>query len=502
MQGIKNILRVTLIVIMTSSVMAQSSSTKFKKEAPRYYSQVLEELPSVPGFSIAVINGDQTVFAEGFGKADLEKGMQTTPSTNYYIASSTKPFTALLAALLDKKGIISLDDPLIKYFPETKFDPAIKADRIKIRDLLNHTSGIFNEGISFRAAYSGEHDLATMVKLMKFCRPNKAGLGNYQYSNVGYNIYSIIVDQVTGRKWQDWLAKEVFQPAGMLQTSAYMSQVQEQNWPMAKAYAGLGVDEIKPVYLMKKDNTMQAAGGLVTTANDLAKWLKIQVQGGRLGNKQIFPNSIIEKSQQATVRITDREFPYNGEGYGEGWEIGTFKDQKVIYHFGGFPGFFTHVSFMPEKKLGVAVMVNDAGAGYHLMHLLANYAYDSLLETEGTQEYYQQQLAELSERLEKRQEAWKKGLAKRAERKWQLSHSFAAYSGTFYSEELGTCRIIGDDKEIKVTMGNMHCVATPYVKPETIRVELSPGSGEVIEFVWENEKLTGIRNSGNFFQLQ
>ena len=499
----RSITTVTLFILLmfagTANGQQESSTVDFTPEAREFFQHVLKTLPGVPGFSIAVVKGDQTILLDGFGRADLQKDEASTATTNYYIASSTKSFTALLAAILDQRGIIGLNDPLSKYFPDTEFAEGIDPDRIRIRDLLDHTSGLSNEGIGFRAAYSGEHDLKTMTDLMRFSQPNKSGYGNHQYTNVGYNIYSIIVDNVTGKKWQDWLRDEILDPAGLKQTSAYMSDATKHRWQVAKPYAGISADNIEAVYLMKADNTMQAAGGLITTAADLARWIKLQLHDGQLDGKQVVSSSIIRQVRKASAKVSGREFPYNGVSYGMGWEIGSHEGQEIVYHFGGFPGYLTHVSFMPEKGMGVAVLINDAVAGYFLMQLLANYAYDSMMGVEGTEGKYRERLAELAQRVEKQSKAIEAGRAKRAKRTWQLSKPFTAYSGKFYNEEMGTIEITGAPDKIKVEMGNMHCIATPYLKDETIRVELSPFSGEVIQFVWEEEKLVAVRNGDMTF---
>ncbi len=492
----------TFTILLSLNLHGQRSPIKkeFPESGRTFYEKVLSELSSIPGFSIAVVKGDKTVFMDGFGQADIENQVPSTPHTDYYIASSTKAFTALLAALLDEKGIIGLDDQVISFFPDVEFDPGVHMSKIRIRDLLNHTSGINNNGISFRAAYSGDHDLKTMVELMQYCEANEVGYGNYEYTNVGYNIYSIIVDKVTGKKWQDWLEELVFDPLGMTQTSAYISKAEKNGWPLAKPYAGVTAENIESVYLMKQDNTMQAAGGLITTAADLARWIKIQLNDGKLDGNQIISPSIIRASQSSTIDITDRAFPYEGNGYGLGWEIGSYEGNEVVYGFGGFPGFYTHVSFMPDRKLGVAVMVNDAVSGYYLMNLLANYTYDAMMEIEGVEEKYDAQLKEFAKQLEQESASIQKGRKKRAKRTWQLSKPFPAYSGIFVNEEMGTIKITGSQDKIKVEMGNMYCIATPFIKDETIRVELRPHSGKVIGFEWDVDELKGIHTGGTFFE--
>lgn len=480
------------------SAQKQDVPNNFEQEADSYYSKVLEELEGIPGFAITVVKGDETLLAKGYGYADLGKNLKSSANTNYYIASSTKSFTALLASILDQEGIIKLEDPITKYFPDISFDPDLEVEKIRIQDLFTHTTGINNGPISFRAAYSGDHDLETLYRLMEDTEANKAGYGNFQYTNVGYNIYSIIVDKHTGKTWQELLEEKVFSPLSMNRTTAYMSKADKHQWELAKAYMTL--DQPEEVYLMKKDNTMQAAGGLITTANDLANWLKVQLNQGSLDGKQVFPKSMIEYSQQPLVDHTSGRPPFNGEHYGMGWQVGKYQENQTLYHFGGFPGFSTHVSFMPEKGIGVAVMVNEAISGYRLMSMLATFAYDHLLEVPDTQAAYDKKLAEMSKQLGEVRKRIKKGQASRAKRKWKLSKPFSAYAGTFANDQYGIVHIAEGGGALKVSMGNMYCIATPYTQEETIRVEMVPGSGEVIEFQFEEEDLKGFKYSDLNFE--
>lgn len=492
------------LVILTfflnySWVYAQmSNDNMIASDIETYCQKVLEETPGLPGFAISVVKNDEVILEKGFGTADLNQKLASTANTNYYIASSTKSFTALLAMILDEEGIILLDDPLSKYFPDTYFVEELKVDEIKIRDLFTHTAGISNEPIAFRLAYTGEHDLETLIELMQFSEPNEAGLGNYQYTNLGYNIYTVILDKITGKSWQDWLNEKVFIPLGMDRTTAYMSLAENNNWDLAKPYFASSESTIEEVYLMKKDNTMQSAGGLITTAEDMSKWLEVQMNLGLLDGTQVFSEEMIKASHQLlTEQEKEKYHTFDTKGYGMGWSIAEFRGKDILHHFGGFPGFLTHVSFMPEEKIGITVMVNEAVSGWDVMNLIAKYSYDVLLSEDV--DSYEKELENLAKDIDKSFESIQKGVESRAKRTWQLSKPFSEYEGVFFNGKLGTVQISVINDEIKVEMGNMHCIATPFTEQETIRVELSPGSGEVLQFMWEEDTLNVIRLAGYNF---
>jgi CubicO group peptidase (beta-lactamase class C family) len=472
----------------------------FVNQADQFYAESLALLESVPGAAVLVVKDGRTHYQKGFGLADVERELPFTPNTNFYIASCTKAFTGLMAAQLDREGILKLEDRLADHFPEIDFHEDLRMDKLRLIDLLTHSSGLANDPIGFRVAYSGEHSLDKLIGLLKVSEPNREGYGNFRYTNVGYNIYTLVVEKVTGKPWQQLLEEKVFAPLGMDRTTAYMSRADKHKWPLAAPYMGFGKNDRRRVYLRKEDNTMQSAGGLITTASDLSKWLIMQLDQGQLEGRQVFPRDMIGQSQRSLVKNDDPREPFPSEGYGLGWHRGTYEDQPVIWHYGGFPGALTHISFMPEANTGVAVFINDAVSGYRLMNLFANFAYDYLAEGEHIIPDYREKVKSLSQELKDRQKGLRDDIKKRRGREWQLSHPFSFYSGVFENELYGKVIIEGSPDTIKVRMGNLHCTATPFTRAETARVELIPYRGEVIRFVIENGKLTGLHHSDAFFE--
>ena len=198
---------------------------------------------------------------------------------------------------------------------------------------------------------------------------------------------------------------------------------------------------------------------------------------------------------------TGGEFPpFTREHYGLGWHIGKYDKFAQLHHFGGFAGFSTHVSFLPQEGLGVAVMVNDAVAGTRVMNLLAAYAYDWWLQREKAEKNGQKGLDEITKRMEKVGEMVAKGRAKRAERTWQLALPFEAYAGVYYNDSLGTLKVANADNALEVSIGNLHCTATPYTDENSIRIELVPGSGEVILFDVKDDKVASFRYDNTVFE--
>ncbi len=469
----------------------------FEKAADTYFNDVLQELGSVPGVAIAIVKDDQPIYLKGLGYGDLKNKQKVKKNTNFYIASCTKSYTALLAMHLDKKGIIKLDDPITKYLPEVKFDAQLEADKVSIRDLLQHTSGLQNSPITYRLAYSGEHTLDKLIDLLQYTEANKAGRGHYQYTNFGYNLYTIISDKITGKTWQQWLEEIIFEPTKMNQTTAYMSRVQKKNWTLAKPHMNLIGQTDNEVYLVKTDQSMQSAGGLITTAEDAARWLELQMNEGKLDGKQLFPADMIRYTHQKHADTGGGEYgEFGRDYYGMGWRVGEFHGHPNINHFGGYPGYLSHISFDPEAKLGVAIFTNEAYWGDNVMNLFAAFVYDYWYgNPDEVVTMYQDKKNEMLEHAKKVSKRIQKGIEDRAKRTWNLEGPWTKYTGTYSNDILGTIEIKGYEDRIEVKNGHLQCVATPFTKENSMRVELVPGSGEVIEFEYEGEKVIGLRTN-------
>ncbi len=478
--------RMALMVLLTYPALATAqiadSVEAFATAADAFIGETLDAVGVVPGLAMAVVRGDEAVYLRGFGVADREADVESTPETLFYIASSTKSFTALAAALLDARGDLDLDASLAHYLPMVDFDPAVKADSVTLRHLITHTAGLDNDAIVFRTAFSGEHTPEVLLKAMDATKPSKAPRGTFAYTNLGYNILSLILDRETGKPWQDLLREMIFEPLGMSRTTAYASLPRQEGWPVAAPYFGLHPDGIQRPYLEKQDNTMQAAGGLLSTAADLARWVEVQLNDGRLDGRQVFPEEVIRATHQRHAK-TDAEFgPFKRGGYGLGWYVASYQDEPMLHHFGSFAGFRSHVSFMPEHDLGVAVVVNEGSVGSRLADVFATFVYDWWLGKPDVETKYAAMAEPFPRMVEQQQGRIAADLARRAERQWTLSEPLEAYTGTYVSRLYGTLTITIEEGVLAARIGNMHAVSTPYTAPNTIRVELVPFRGEVIGF--------------------
>lgn len=443
----------------------------------RVVDAAVDELP-LQGVALAVWT-PEGVYARGFGVADMESGAETNADTAFYIASSTKSFTALAMNILAHRGLIDLDSSLASFAPDAGFDSSLKPQQVTLRSLLTHTSGLEHNSLAYRSAYSGEHDPVLMWRLLSATEENEeAPLGAFDYANVGYNVLTILTDNKLGKNWQDIVADEILSKAGMTRTTAYMSKAKSAGWSTAEPHLTIGPGAPRRSDLQKTDATMHSAGGMVMSANDAKRWLELMINDGRIDGRQIIPDEIVAETRAPLVNMVAQFNGYDRDAYGLGWYVGRYRNDVLVHQFGNFAGARAHMSYMPDRKLGVAVFINDSGAGYFYADILANYVYDSLLGHEGANADYEQAVTGLVEKLQKVNAEQQK----RATRESTLTLPHKVYAGTYENRLYGTVSVVEANDQLVVTSGVMRAVAEPSTKPDTIRVELVPGQGEAMTF--------------------
>ena len=458
-------------------------------------------LPMVPALSVAVARSDGPIYVRGFGRADLEHGLAAGATTRFYIASSTKSLVGLALARIAAREEIDLDWTLAELAPDIPFAPEVRAGEVTLRHLLSHTHGLASGSMEFRLAYSGEHDPETLWRLLGTLRPNaEAPLGRFNYGNVGYNVATLLVERRIGKSWQEIVESEVLVPLGLAQTHARGLDRARAASIFAAPYDSLSPGSNARLYLVKEDNTMQSAGGIYSTASDMARWLTVN-----LGAARARPTPISAEAIAAThrpVATMDERFEmFRRTGYGLGWYSGEFGGETLFHSFGGFAGARAHVSFMPARDVGVAVLVNDQGAGFTLADVIAAFVYDWLGEgPEAAARTARERIEQIAAQSETRRARRSAEAVQRAQRQWQLSLPRSAYAGRFCNPDYGTIVIDAQDRALAMEMGRLRSVLEPFEQPDTARAEPNPGSGTVLGFVIEDGRVEGVRGFGSTFR--
>ncbi|WP_348731152.1 serine hydrolase domain-containing protein [Rheinheimera texasensis] len=447
------------------------------------------------GSAIALVHNGKLIYQHHNGYADIQHKLPVNGDTAFYIASATKPFTALAFLLLAQQGKVDLKQSLQQMWPLQKF-PNIDASRVTLRQLLSHQSGLDNQPLVWATAYSGIHTPETLKALTSQSVPDpEAKWGEFRYSNVGYNIASLWLDERSGTAWQDHLQQLILKPLGMQHSSARQSKAAK--WPLALPYS-LMKNQL-PLYLQKTDATMHAAGGMFATAGDLATFVAAQLPG----TKSLLPANVISQSQQTQVTTDSSYGDFKRSGYAFGWYTGPYKGEVMLHHFGGFPGYSAHLSFIPARQIGLVILHNEDVLSRDLNNLIADYCYGLLLGDSGTKARVKAGFVKLQQKLAQLP-AMKQAQQQKIEgRKTLLSLPPAGYVGRYLHPQLGEMIVsLNAQQQLEFRWGALQAIASGFDTTDELRLELVPNSGEVVKFTVNQGKVQQLTLSGMTFSKQ
>jgi CubicO group peptidase (beta-lactamase class C family) len=332
----------------------------------------------LPGLSAAAVGGGDVVWAKGFGFRDLERGFTATPKTLFAIASVTKSFTCIAILQLVEQGKLDLEDPVGDHVPEW-----VQAgdQPIKIWHLMSHSSGIpalaYAECVIRGVIGAGEEwlPIASYADMLTFLREARdwtiAKPGQrWFYLNEGYVLLGTIIEKCSGMPYVDYVKERIFAPLGM-KRSFFAKEDVEADPDVATPYIITRDDErLASRYAY---GGITADGGIISNAQDLAKYLLMFL---REGEGVLTPESV-EEMQTARVR-TPWKGPFGEAGYGLGLGIAPeFLGYRLISHGGNVGVATAYIGFIPEKKVGVALVAN--ADGYPLKHM-GMYALAAMIE--------------------------------------------------------------------------------------------------------------------------
>jgi CubicO group peptidase (beta-lactamase class C family) len=302
-----------------------------------------------PGGAVLIAKDGHVVYQKGFGIADINTREPVTPKTLFNIGSISKTFVAYGILKLADQGRLSLDDNLQKYFPDFK-NPSI-ANKVKIVHLLTHTSGLpdsrkVSEQHEFYLTAKDEENFAPLKSTEKLeFEPGT----RYRYSNPAFNGLALIIEKVTGKKWQDYIKANIFSPAKM-----QMSTITDGAHPEQGVSHGYIVSEKKEFEELDygEEPTFAAAGngGVWSSVEELWRYEK-SIQSHQFLNEKRIDSS---RRPYPFAKWSDTV----GQRLGLSWFITNEHGQKMIGHTGSQGGFISDYLWLPEKKIFYVLLCN------------------------------------------------------------------------------------------------------------------------------------------------
>lgn len=312
----------------------------------------------IPGASIAVLQRGKLVFQKGFGIANLEHQAPSRPDTSYYIASLTKMFTATAVMMLVHEGLVSLDDRIDKH---VKGLPAAWQP-VTVLQLMNHTSGIvYPMSQPFPCKVEGDSLRYTreMVIAETGCLPLEFPSGTkYAYSGRGYYVLGLLVEQVSGKSFGDFLNERIFKPLGMNDTR----MIDHTSVIPHRSSGYIWKDGVYQHDPYRVEAVIELSdGGLMSTVLDLAKW------DASLYTEQIIKRATFDQ-MLTNGRLNDGSVI---EQYGMGFELKPYKGRERFGHAGLIPGFSSAFERFTKGDLTVILLTNAEQENYTTVPNLA-----------------------------------------------------------------------------------------------------------------------------------
>jgi CubicO group peptidase (beta-lactamase class C family) len=438
-------LAMAAVAAWPGSPLAQPASRGDLEDLVPRWKSAMERL-HVPGMAVAVVTADGVVLIHAEGKRDLGGDLPVTPETMFYIASMTKPFVALATVLLDHEEALVLNRPVRTYLPRFELADFTETITITVRDLVAHRRGLQDYAITFGEAVSGQMTEDRFYRLLS----KVEAVGELDYANLHYTLLGRIIEAVTGTTWKEYVEQEVLQPAGMARTTTRAGPLTEDP-DAAVPYEWVG-GSYRTVRL-KTDRTMHAAGGMLSTVRDLARWIRIHLAGGRLDGKVVYPEEVIREMQKPQIFEED-ESPLVPEhrriGWGLGWDIREDRGMRLYHHGGSYEGWAAQMSFMPEIGTGVVVLTNARDGGRLLSNFIATDVYDRVRAVEA-RDLLPRFLSFLEGGAgEEPAESMKPGRGPRGP-----TLPVERYAGRYANDDWGTVEIRTSERELRARIGDL-----------------------------------------------
>jgi CubicO group peptidase (beta-lactamase class C family) len=352
----------TLAFAVPRAVPAQQPPPRFDE----YVRRVMQTF-TVPGLSVAIVKDGKVVLAKGYGVRRIGEPAPVDARTRFGIASNTKLFTATALAILVEEGKLEWDKPVINYLPTFAMSDPYVTHELTIRDLLVHRSGLglgAGDLLWWPPSTYNRKEIARRIRYIPLASSFRSA---YAYDNVLYLVAGEVIEAVSGKSWEEFVRTRILQKVGMNDSDVRHSGAAEGG-NVAGTHAEVN-DTVRPVDPFASDNT-NPAGGIMSGAADMAKWMMVQLDSGRVadGSRLFSPASARQLWREVTpTPIGDvpagmaslAHLRATMAGYALGLNVRDYRGHILRQHTGGLPGYVSKLAMIPDLRLGVAVLTNQ-----------------------------------------------------------------------------------------------------------------------------------------------
>jgi CubicO group peptidase (beta-lactamase class C family) len=431
------------VALMVSGVAARGQDADIAKKLQgfdAYMEQTLKDW-NTPGVGVGIVVGDKLVFVKGYGYRDYEKKLPFTAKTLQPIASNSKLFTAVAAGMLVEEGKLTWDKPVRESVPEIQFYNDQLNSNVTLRDMLSHRTGVTRHDlIWFKSPFTRKE----LFDRLKYLEPQEPMRETFLYNNLMFAAVGQIIEMKSGKKWEDFVRERIFAPLDM-NTSNYtiadMLKQPDYGVPFREKRDSFELYKI-PYY--QDTEGVAPAGAIISNIDELSHWLIALMNEGKYNGKQLLPASVLKATLQPAIALPNAAGEALGyweilnSAYGMGRQTASYRGKLLTFHGGDLPGFHSQISFMPNDKIGVIVLViSDHSAP--LYNIISYSVYERLLgmdQAPWSQRQLQQRLANKKAATESRTKAGADRVPNT-----KPSHALGNYVGDYENAAYGILKI-------------------------------------------------------------
>jgi CubicO group peptidase (beta-lactamase class C family) len=350
------------------SVAHSAPAPTFVSDLDALVAEAMDEW-KIPGLAVTVVQNGEIALLKAYGHRDVEAGLKVTTDTQFLIGSITKSFTSTGLALLMDERRIDWEKPVRDYIPEFRLHDTVATDRITVRDLLCHHSGLPRHDWIH---VPGDLSPAQMLAAMRYLEPSEDIRSTFQYLNLGYLVAGMVAERISGQSWTEF-------------TRARLTDKLHMNVTFTVEDLAAAADAAVP-YAMDGDTRLRAklwpirttaAGGINTSIASFANWLRLHLDKGEFEGQRLLSPTLIRQLQTPRVHVGASEFAEYGDvHYGLGFRSHSYRGERVVWHGGGWIGWSTLMTMLPDRGVGVAVFTNRDPS--IVPEIVANYVFDQV----------------------------------------------------------------------------------------------------------------------------
>jgi CubicO group peptidase (beta-lactamase class C family) len=297
----------------------------------------------VPGAAVAVVQDGKVTLAKAYGRRDVEANLPVTTATQFLICSITKSFTATAVALLHNEGRLDWNMPVRDYMPEFRLSDAVATERVTVRDLLCHQTGLpRHDWVHF----AGDRAPAEMLGVMRHLELSRDIRAAWQYNNLCYNAVGLLIERISGQGYEAFTRLRLTDRLGM--NVSFTLDDLEASLDSARPYM---MHEDTRLPAMRLPIRTVAAGAINTSVRDIANWMLLHLGKGEFEGGRLLPAALIGELHAPRVYNTSPSYAEFGEAhYGLGFQSNSYRGDRVVFHGGGWPGWGTLMTLVYAQK--------------------------------------------------------------------------------------------------------------------------------------------------------